>query len=214
MLTTWRARRDLAAWRVPPRRESTVPTPAELRDQRASLPRPTPTSTPTVEVTTETLGGVPCVVCRPEEPIATLVHLHGGGFRLGSAAGSAAFGTRMADAARGARRPCRIHAGARAPVPGRTARCNPRLRRGPGRNLVAPGPGGRGLRRWWAGHEPGGGRPGRRLASPQRRGPVLALARSHRERRLIRLTRPVRLALLRHERNCGGWPLPPGLGPP
>ncbi len=75
-------------------------TPPALREQRASIPRPTPTSTATVEVTTETLGGVPCVVCQPAEPVATLVHFHGGGFRLGSAAGSAAFGTRMADVAR------------------------------------------------------------------------------------------------------------------
>jgi monoterpene epsilon-lactone hydrolase len=76
-----------------------VPTPAELRDQRASIPRPTPTSTATVVVTSETLGGVSCVMCEPRQPVATLVHLHGGGFRLGSAAGSAAFGTRVADAA-------------------------------------------------------------------------------------------------------------------
>ena len=74
-------------------------TPAALRDQRASIPRPTPSSTATVVVTSETLGGVPCVVCQPGDARATLVHLHGGGFRLGSAAGSAAFGTRMADAA-------------------------------------------------------------------------------------------------------------------
>lgn len=74
-------------------------TPVELRDQRASIPRSTPTSTATVEVTTRSLGGVACVVCEPTAPRATLVHLHGGGFRLGSAAGSAAFGTRVADAA-------------------------------------------------------------------------------------------------------------------
>jgi epsilon-lactone hydrolase len=91
---------DMTAWRVPQPRESTVPTPTELRDLRASIPPPVPTSTPTVEVTAETLGGIPCVVCEPAEPIASLVHLHGGGFRMGSAAGSAAFGVRMAEAAR------------------------------------------------------------------------------------------------------------------
>jgi epsilon-lactone hydrolase len=66
------------------------------------MPRPTPTSTSTstVEVTTETLGGVPCVVCEPKDPVASLVYLHGGGFRLGSASGSSAFGVRMADAGR------------------------------------------------------------------------------------------------------------------
>jgi acetyl esterase/lipase len=91
---------DLAPWRVPDERQSTIPTPGELRDLRAAIPRPVPTSTPSVEVTTDTLGGVPCVVCAPAEPVASLVYLHGGGFRLGSAAGSAAFGTKMADAAR------------------------------------------------------------------------------------------------------------------
>jgi epsilon-lactone hydrolase len=84
---------------MPDQRGSTIPTPDELRDLRAAIPQPVPTSTPTVDVTTRTLGGVPCVVCAPAEPVASLVYLHGGGFRLGSASGSAAFGTRMADAA-------------------------------------------------------------------------------------------------------------------
>jgi acetyl esterase/lipase len=63
------------------------------------MPRSSPTSTSTVEVATETLGGVTCVVCQPERPVASLVYFHGGGFRLGSASGSAAFGIRIADAA-------------------------------------------------------------------------------------------------------------------
>jgi monoterpene epsilon-lactone hydrolase len=76
-----------------------VPTPADLRELRASIPRSTPASTPTVEVTIETVGGVPCVACQPKNPVASLVYLHGGGFRLGSASGSAVFGVRLADAA-------------------------------------------------------------------------------------------------------------------
>ena len=94
------AAEDVGPWHVPQRRESTLPTPPELRDLRASIPQPVPTSTPTVDVSSDTLGGVPCVVCEPAEPVASLVYLHGGGFRLGSAAGSTAFGTRIADAAR------------------------------------------------------------------------------------------------------------------
>jgi monoterpene epsilon-lactone hydrolase len=90
---------DLDPWRLPAPRESTVPTPTALRDLRAAIAPPVPSSTPTVTVTTETLGGVSCVVCAPAEPVASLVYLHGGGFRLGSASGSAAFGARMADAA-------------------------------------------------------------------------------------------------------------------
>jgi epsilon-lactone hydrolase len=90
----------MASWRLPDERASTTPTPAALSDLRAAIPKPAPTSTPTVEVTAATLGGVPCIVCTPFEPVASLVYLHGGGFRLGSAAGSTAYGTRMAEAAR------------------------------------------------------------------------------------------------------------------
>jgi monoterpene epsilon-lactone hydrolase len=91
---------DFGPWRVPRPRESSIATPPELRDLRASILQPVPTSTATVHVSAETLHGVPCVVCEPDGPVASLVYLHGGGFRLGSAAGSAAFGIRMADAAR------------------------------------------------------------------------------------------------------------------
>jgi monoterpene epsilon-lactone hydrolase len=91
---------DLDRWRLPAQRQSTVPTPAALRALRATIASPVPSPTRTVTVAAETLGGVACVVCEPAEPLASLVYLHGGGFRLGSASGSAAFGVRMADAAR------------------------------------------------------------------------------------------------------------------
>jgi epsilon-lactone hydrolase len=42
------------------------------------------------------LAGVPCVVCEPARPIATLVYFHGGGYRLGSAQWSAGFGSTLA----------------------------------------------------------------------------------------------------------------------
>ena len=44
------------------------------------------------------LGGVPCVVCSPAAPTATLVYFHGGGYRLGSARGWRTFGSRIAAA--------------------------------------------------------------------------------------------------------------------
>jgi monoterpene epsilon-lactone hydrolase len=45
------------------------------------------------------LAGVPCVICEPARPIATLVYLHGGGYRLGSAQWSAGFGSTLAQVA-------------------------------------------------------------------------------------------------------------------
>jgi monoterpene epsilon-lactone hydrolase len=45
------------------------------------------------------VGGVPCVVCAPASPTATLVYFHGGGYRLGTARGWRTFGSRIAAAA-------------------------------------------------------------------------------------------------------------------
>jgi epsilon-lactone hydrolase len=44
------------------------------------------------------IGGVPCVLCEPTSPAATLLWFHGGGFRYGSAVISARFGMRIAAA--------------------------------------------------------------------------------------------------------------------
>ena len=45
------------------------------------------------------IGGVPCVVCAPASPAATLVYFHGGGYRLGTARGWRTFGSSLAAAA-------------------------------------------------------------------------------------------------------------------
>ena len=45
------------------------------------------------------IGGVPCVVCAPASPAATLVYFHGGGYRLGTARGWRTFGSSIAAAA-------------------------------------------------------------------------------------------------------------------
>jgi len=44
------------------------------------------------------VGGVPCVICAPSSPTATLVYFHGGGYRLGTARGWRTFGSRIAAA--------------------------------------------------------------------------------------------------------------------
>jgi acetyl esterase/lipase len=91
-------------WQLPPTRTSGYPAPADLAARRggmASMVGPPP---PIAGVTVgdESLGGVPCVICQPDCPIASLLYFHGGGYRLGSARYSAAFGSRLA-AASGAR---------------------------------------------------------------------------------------------------------------
>jgi epsilon-lactone hydrolase len=91
------------AWGLPALRTSGHPTPADLtarRDGMAALSGGDPA--PGVETLAVVLGGVPCVVCEPPTPRASIVYFHGGGYRLGSAAFSTPFGTHMA-AATGAR---------------------------------------------------------------------------------------------------------------
>jgi acetyl esterase/lipase len=88
------------AWGLPALRPSTFPTPADLtarRDGMAALPAADPV--PGVETVDLVVGGVPCVVCEPPSPRASLVYFHGGGYRLGSAAFSTPFGARLAAAA-------------------------------------------------------------------------------------------------------------------
>jgi acetyl esterase/lipase len=86
-------------WRLPPLREKGAPAPDDLAARRAGaagMP-PAPTA-PGVTVRQETIAGVPCVVCESPSPVASIVYFHGGGYRLGSAAMSTAFGTRLANA--------------------------------------------------------------------------------------------------------------------
>ncbi len=90
-------RRSLFIWHLPPRRPGTQ-APSDLRALRSMISDalgPSPTGTVQDELT---LGDVPCVVCGVENPQATLLWFHGGGFRLGSAHQSAAFGERLAAA--------------------------------------------------------------------------------------------------------------------
>lgn len=54
---------------------------------------------PGVAIAEATVGGVPCLVCAPAVPKATILYVHGGGFRLGRARGWAGFASRLASAA-------------------------------------------------------------------------------------------------------------------
>jgi acetyl esterase/lipase len=88
-------------WKLSALRPSVYPTPDELVTRREgvfamlSIER-----APDVDVSQAEYGGVPCVVCRPESPVATILYFHGGGYRMGSPDASIAFMTRMAAATR------------------------------------------------------------------------------------------------------------------
>ncbi|MFV2176055.1 alpha/beta hydrolase fold domain-containing protein [Actinomadura sp. LOL_016] len=89
---------DPAARSLPEPRRSTMPTPADLVARRAAAgPAPRP-EVPGVEVRDARYGDVPCVVCDPPRPRGVLAYFHGGGYRLGSAAGFAPFAARLAAA--------------------------------------------------------------------------------------------------------------------
>ncbi|OHV31314.1 MULTISPECIES: alpha/beta hydrolase fold domain-containing protein [Pseudofrankia] len=90
-----------AGWPLPPLRPSTIRTPADLAARRAAVGAlALPAPAPDVVVRDARYAGVPCVVCTPPEPRDVLVYLHGGGYRLGSAAQFTPFAARLARAAR------------------------------------------------------------------------------------------------------------------
>jgi epsilon-lactone hydrolase len=87
-------------WRLPPLRPGTAPD-EELTTRRGMIAALAGQrrEEPGVAVQRRSMGGVDGVVCRPDSgATGVIVHFHGGGYRLGSAAGSAAFGTRLAAA--------------------------------------------------------------------------------------------------------------------
>ena len=51
-----------------------------------------------IEPRVETRGRVQAFVCEPDEPTSTFLYLHGGGYRLGEAAGWIPFAARLATA--------------------------------------------------------------------------------------------------------------------
>jgi monoterpene epsilon-lactone hydrolase len=87
-----------ADWHLPPLRTG-HPADDDLAARRAGMAGvapPDPAAGTPVDVRRQPTGGVDGVVCRPPDPVGVLVHFHGGGYRLGSALYSAAFGARLA----------------------------------------------------------------------------------------------------------------------
>jgi epsilon-lactone hydrolase len=88
------------SWNLPPER-SGVPAPDALtarRDGAATMMANQPAA-PGTTAQDETIGGVGCVVCRPTSPTSTILYLHGGGYRLGTARSWTSFATSLAAAA-------------------------------------------------------------------------------------------------------------------
>ncbi|GAA3383025.1 alpha/beta hydrolase fold domain-containing protein [Cryptosporangium minutisporangium] len=75
------------------------PAPAELTARRAALADWAPDAGPDVTVIDTPIGGVPCRTISAVEPIATVLYLHGGGYRLGTAAAYSGLAGALARAA-------------------------------------------------------------------------------------------------------------------
>lgn len=84
---------------LPPLRAGKA-APPSLQELRLAANRAMETSehAPGVSISSRAVGGVACVVCSVANARGTIVHAHGGGFRLGSASGWATFGSQLAAA--------------------------------------------------------------------------------------------------------------------
>lgn len=82
---------------LPPLRQG-MPATEDLLARRARMPATwTPEMLEPGTVAREAMiGGVGCLVCEGETAAATILYFHGGGYRMGSAAAYANFGTRLA----------------------------------------------------------------------------------------------------------------------
>jgi monoterpene epsilon-lactone hydrolase len=82
---------------LPAERASTLATPQALHDRRAAVAAlRQPARLPGLDVTEIDLGGVRCLSIGPADAPDTVVHLHGGGYRLGSPETFAPFTERLA----------------------------------------------------------------------------------------------------------------------
>ncbi|WP_436774930.1 alpha/beta hydrolase fold domain-containing protein [Yinghuangia sp. YIM S09857] len=88
----------LDAWNLPGEREGR-PAPDDLAERRKAISAIPQQVEPGASVSQEVFGGVPAVVVTVAEPVRTVFYLHGGGYRLGEAAGWTGFASRLATAA-------------------------------------------------------------------------------------------------------------------
>ncbi len=89
---------SVASWPLPPVRPGYPSTP-DLRERRLAAARHGQVPVPGIEITEERFGTVDSIICAASRSTLTVVWLHGGGFRLGSARGWVPFASRLAAAA-------------------------------------------------------------------------------------------------------------------
>ncbi|HLG89435.1 MAG TPA: alpha/beta hydrolase [Alphaproteobacteria bacterium] len=84
-------------WALPPVRKGVEPDAAlmQRRAEAVEFQKSQPVA-PDVSIGEAPFGGVRCLVCEPPVRRATILYLHGGGFRLGSARGWTGFASRLA----------------------------------------------------------------------------------------------------------------------
>jgi len=90
---------SLDGWNLPAVREGRGAS-EELEARRRGTAAYREDPEPGVTVRQDLLGGVPCTILEVPDPAATLLYLHGGGYRMGDAAGWLGIGSRIALAAR------------------------------------------------------------------------------------------------------------------
>ncbi|WP_406295180.1 alpha/beta hydrolase [Embleya sp. NBC_00888] len=90
---------SLDGWNLPPVREGRAAS-DELDARRRGTAAYRQDPEPGVTVRQELVGGVPCTFLEVPDPALTLLYFHGGGYRMGDAAGWLGFGSRIALAAR------------------------------------------------------------------------------------------------------------------
>jgi monoterpene epsilon-lactone hydrolase len=79
-----------------------APAPAALVERRtaiAGMPSDPPSGA-AVAIGAVAYGGVDCIVCEPAAPLLTIVHFHGGGYRMGTPRGWVPFAARLAASTR------------------------------------------------------------------------------------------------------------------
>ena len=87
---------------LPPLRPGTLASAALVERRRtaiAGMPSDPPPGA-AVAIGEVDYGGIGCIVCEPAAPRLTIIHFHGGGYRMGAARGWVPFAARLADQTR------------------------------------------------------------------------------------------------------------------
>jgi acetyl esterase/lipase len=88
-------------WSIPAEREGRAPDLSLIeRRRQAAAMMSAPVTVEGVQISEQEIGGRSCTICDVEDPLASVVYLHGGGYRLGEARSWAGFCAPLALATR------------------------------------------------------------------------------------------------------------------